>query len=285
MCAGKLEPPSMNVKMRYCDFNSWCNGIADFYNNNPEFISGAFTGGFFDITEKHNLLKLFLGDFKKKNVLDIGCGYGGLYEIVAGLGINKYIGVDITPKALEVAIAKYPNAQFICGDFHRLSELFGKQKFEIVFILDTLEHSVDPLLVLTQCRQILTPDGKLMIIVPNYANFAGLKKQYKEKLGKYSPSTWSPFCKEKPQKYEDFITCFKIRRLLKRAGFKVLIERGWDIIVAFWPTAYGDNELRGFWANHATWYWHFNRKAMNALIFLTSKISMYYFVSARCDDL
>ena len=49
--------------------NTWCYSIASFYQHNPEFISGAMTGGFFNFYEKKDIIQLFLGSniIGKKN--------------------------------------------------------------------------------------------------------------------------------------------------------------------------------------------------------------------------
>lgn len=51
-------------------------------------------------------LKRLLPDFKKKRVLDLGCGYGWHCLYAAEHGAASVIGVDISEKMLEVACKK-----------------------------------------------------------------------------------------------------------------------------------------------------------------------------------
>ena len=51
-------------------------------------------------------LKRLLPDFKKKRVLDLGCGYGWHCLYAAEHGAASVIGVDISEKMLEVARKK-----------------------------------------------------------------------------------------------------------------------------------------------------------------------------------
>lgn len=53
-------------------------------------------------------LKRLLPDFKKKRVLDLGCGYGWHCLYAAEHGAASVIGVDISEKMLEVACKKIP---------------------------------------------------------------------------------------------------------------------------------------------------------------------------------
>lgn len=61
-------------------------------------------------------------------VLDAGCGYGALCEIVpAGV---EYIGLDFSPELLAVARLRYPQAQFIQADLRDLST-FRDYQFDV----------------------------------------------------------------------------------------------------------------------------------------------------------
>jgi SAM-dependent methyltransferase len=47
------------------------------------------------------------------SVLDLGCGFGDLYQYFKDEGIEvKYTGIDINPELIENAKIKFPNAEF-----------------------------------------------------------------------------------------------------------------------------------------------------------------------------
>ena len=60
-------------------------------------------------------------------VLDCGCGYGALLDILPAF--VDYTGVDISPDLLEVAKELNPNEKFIQGDLKHLQ--FGDQVFDL----------------------------------------------------------------------------------------------------------------------------------------------------------
>lgn len=68
-------------------------------------------------------LNLFcgLGDISGQSVLDIGCGHGDLYEVLANRFFDfTYTGIDQMQPFLDVAINRYgsfPGAGFLLGDF------------------------------------------------------------------------------------------------------------------------------------------------------------------------
>ncbi|MNS45198.1 Mg-protoporphyrin IX methyl transferase [compost metagenome] len=55
--------------------------------------------------------------FERRSVLDIGCGFADLLGHLTreGQQIASYTGVDINPDFVDVARAKYPEAEFITG--------------------------------------------------------------------------------------------------------------------------------------------------------------------------
>lgn len=57
-----------------------------------------------------------VGHLHAASVLDVGCGMGDLLDWVqaAGMKIN-YTGVDLTPRMIEIARAKFPRETFILG--------------------------------------------------------------------------------------------------------------------------------------------------------------------------
>lgn len=54
---------------------------------------------------------------QKATMLDVGCGFADLYACLKEKypGI-KYTGIDINPKALEIARSRHPDAKFILGN-------------------------------------------------------------------------------------------------------------------------------------------------------------------------
>jgi len=57
-----------------------------------------------------------IGDLMGKNILDVGCGFGDLYDFLCGQGIfmARYVGVDINAHFIEIAMKCHPHASFFC---------------------------------------------------------------------------------------------------------------------------------------------------------------------------
>jgi SAM-dependent methyltransferase len=59
-----------------------------------------------------------IGDLEGCSVLDVGCGFGDLYDYIRRSGITvDYTGIDLCPDLLEIARRRHPDARFIVADF------------------------------------------------------------------------------------------------------------------------------------------------------------------------
>jgi 2-polyprenyl-3-methyl-5-hydroxy-6-metoxy-1,4-benzoquinol methylase len=97
------------------------------------------------------------------SLLDIACGDGTLTEMFAG-HFGTVVGVDASSQHLGEAKKRIPTASF----YESLIEDFDlEQKFSSVFMLDLLEHVVDPIAVLQKAADFLEPGGSMIVHVPN----------------------------------------------------------------------------------------------------------------------
>jgi SAM-dependent methyltransferase len=69
------------------------------------------------------------------SLLDVGCGTARLLDLIKSLGRDEisYRGVDLSPKLLEAARKKHPEADFILGDPFDLKEIWSAQPDYVVF--------------------------------------------------------------------------------------------------------------------------------------------------------
>ncbi len=69
------------------------------------------------------------------SLLDVGCGTARLLDLIKSLGRDeiRYRGVDLSPKLLEAARQKHPEADLICGDPFDLEEIWSPRPDYVVF--------------------------------------------------------------------------------------------------------------------------------------------------------
>lgn len=139
---------------------------------------------------------------KSPQILDLGCGPGWLTNVLATFGPTT--GVELSPKAVEIARDRYPTARFEAADFFEWSPT---SPFDVVVSQEVLEHVWEQARYLNVCADALRPGGYLIITTPNADAFRALPREQCEKWGL--------------QPIENHITATELRNLL-RARFDVL---------------------------------------------------------------
>src|SRR5512142_246260 len=98
-------------------------------------------------------LDRYVGPGKERRVLDIGCGAANMTHHLRHYG--QVVGVDSNPRPLAVARDRGLEAYEAAGDHLP----FEDGDFDLVTLLDTLEHVPDQGAVLAECRRVLrSPD-------------------------------------------------------------------------------------------------------------------------------
>jgi ubiquinone/menaquinone biosynthesis C-methylase UbiE len=98
----------------------------------------------------------------QQRVLDIGCGAGNMFHHLARYG--PVVGVDNNPKPL--AVARERGYDVRDGSAEDLP--FDGGSFDLVSLLDTVEHCDDDMAVLRECYRVCTPGGHVVITVPAF---------------------------------------------------------------------------------------------------------------------
>ena len=99
---------------------------------------------------------------KKGRLLDVGCGSGPLLRLAGRLGWEA-TGVDFDPIAL--ANAARGGAKVLLGGVEE--QHFASGAFDLVVMSHVIEHLVDPVAVLRECRRVLTAEGAAIVVTPN----------------------------------------------------------------------------------------------------------------------
>lgn len=254
--------------------------VQEYYNSSQELVTGVFSCGFLSHRDKLCLLNSLLGTLTNQSVVDLGCGNGSIARLVQEMGCTKYLGIDLSDTALSSISGMPSEYNFIHGDIRDAEAIAGPGEWHVVLLCDVLEHVPDSNQQIAICKRLLKPGGRLLVVVPNYFNLMGIRKLFQERRN-YERDSWAPFCCERPQLHETFMTSWKVRRSLSRNGFRVKSQCGWDIITACsWTPPYAKDDLKGFWKRHGRFYDTINKFAHRHLSWL-SVFSLYYIVSAE----
>ena len=96
------------------------------------------------------------------SVIEIGCGTG---DLLAALTPKRGLGIDISPKMIEVAREKFPHLEFETGDFE---DLQIEEKFDYVVSVETIGHVDDIQLAFKELHKVCKPETRVIIVYYNY---------------------------------------------------------------------------------------------------------------------
>ncbi len=135
---------------------------------NPGFLPEAYSSeNTRKYTSQNPLVRRVLRDFIQKvsalvqqtganSILDVGCGEGFMGHFLARQRdagwAKRYLGVDGSEQALQVARKLNPQSSFFCMALPRLG--FKENCFDLVLCLEVLEHLPDPVPALAELHRV-----------------------------------------------------------------------------------------------------------------------------------
>jgi ubiquinone/menaquinone biosynthesis C-methylase UbiE len=108
---------------------------------------------------------MFLDDRPPGKLLDVGCGSGVFLHRMYQLGWSA-TGLDFDAKAIENARIKYgTDLTVIHSDL--AGAKFADDSFDAVTMSHVIEHALEPITLIAECRRVLKPGGRLVVTTPN----------------------------------------------------------------------------------------------------------------------
>lgn len=135
-------------------------------------------------------------------MLEIACGTGWLAERIQGY--SSYLGLDISPKSIEIAKQRVPGAQFVAADF--LSWDSGDAQFDFVFLIDAFNSIRDQDKALEKIVGLVSPGGYFVLTCINpfvYSRISWVGAPQEGQFRKWLPKS-------------------EVRAMLEKAGFSIL---------------------------------------------------------------
>lgn len=154
---------------------------------------------------------------ENKDVLDFGCGSGGLAVAVSRLGARSIYGIDLNRALIEAAI-KAAAATGAKVEFRVATKAdaipFVDRSFDVVLCFDVLEHVIEYESIVREWSRVLRPHGRIVISWTPYFY------PYGHHLYRYAPIPWMHvFC-------SDAVMNMVASRVVNSAEFKPAY---WDL--------------------------------------------------------
>jgi len=185
------------------------------------------------------LLELLSEEIVRRNnkinaMLDLGCGNRESTEVIArALNVKEVHGVDIDEKALKEAAAR--GIKVVKADLNKDSLPFPSNYFDLVTMIEVIEHLYNTDHALMEVWRVLKPGGYLALTTPNLAwwvnrlvllvgyqpYFTNVSLRYD--VGKPMRNPLSTGCRGE---HIRLFTVRALRQLLEFYGFRIIKIRG-----------------------------------------------------------
>ena len=121
------------------------------------------------------------------SVLEIGCSTAGLLH---ALRPRRGLGIDLSPRMVEIARGKFPDLEFIVGDVEALDI---EERFDYVLLSDLVGHLDDVWLAFRNLHRVCHPSTRIVVTYYSYLWEPVLRAA--ERLGLKAPQAlqnWLP---------------------------------------------------------------------------------------------
>jgi methionine biosynthesis protein MetW len=176
---------------------------------------------FFLNYEAEQIKKIIVASHKK--ILDLGCGNGRIGALF--VGDNEVFGMDFSETAVAEAKTRGIRAQ--AGDIcSRLP--FDDDTFDIIMLIEIMEHVYDPVFVLREAYRVLKKGGTLLCTFPNAGNFINRLHFFLTGNFKDYTARFNLLYPEYPFTEHIRVFCPKLMEaMLKDCNFRICLSEFW----------------------------------------------------------
>jgi len=199
--------------------------VARFYSQAGKYDSWLQQEHARDLLWKRRLRKL-LPHRASGNLLDIGAGIGQFLHHAKPL-FAQVTGTEVSSSAIMIARENY-GLDLLAGQVEELN--LPPRSFDNITLFHVLEHVPDPLKLIGLCRELLRPQGVLVIAVPNdVLAWSSAVKKAGKRLGlkpfhKFSPVLGIARAGMSREIHLSHFTPVELQQLLERSGLAVVEE-------------------------------------------------------------
>jgi 2-polyprenyl-3-methyl-5-hydroxy-6-metoxy-1,4-benzoquinol methylase len=155
------------------------------------------------------------------SVLDVGGGAGSQLDAVRACDARVAFTQVVDFDSGAAALATKNGHAYFCG---RIEDFETDRTFDLILLLNLIEHVRDPLAVLQKLRAHLSPHGEILVKTPNYDSLDARLFRHRNWGGYHAPRHWVLFTRE------------SFERLAHRAGLCVESFR-YTQGAPFWSTS------------------------------------------------
>lgn len=177
---------------------------------------------------QHTLLSI-LNKTSNGCILDLGCGNGHLVDYLINKGYNVY-GTDASENGIAIAKKQYSDRFFVQDlSTGKLPTELQNIQFDTIISTEVIEHLYNPEGFIDFCKDILQPNGEIIISTPYHGYWKNLALAIFDKWDSHHGPTWHGG-------HIKFWSRKTLSQLLIDKGFSIIAFKGCGRIPYFWKS-------------------------------------------------
>ncbi|MGL5125357.1 MAG: class I SAM-dependent methyltransferase [Fusobacteriaceae bacterium] len=135
---------------------------------------------------RKNVLEMIPLEKRNGKILEIGAGTGATLVYAKESGFAKEVhGIDL----VELDGQNHPFIdKFSIGNIEEIEVPYKEKEFDVILLLDILEHLVNPKEMLINLKKYLKDDGYILISLPNFRELINMRNIFLKGDFKYEKS-------------------------------------------------------------------------------------------------
>jgi len=104
-----------------------------------------------------------------RSVLEVGAGIGGTAKLFANSEVDRWLAIEPDIKLVDYIKEDYKKSKYPSNfEIHNMtsSTVSSNEKFDTILYIDVLEHIQDDQSEINNIAELLTPEGKIIILSP-----------------------------------------------------------------------------------------------------------------------
>ncbi len=229
----KEKPPVVRVLKNNKRMKDYFSKHYAFINNidlnSEDSILGWYKSSF-DYYDKYLKQHLRLSD--DKEILELGCGIGGLLYFLKKSGCENFLGVDISEEQLSIC-QKYVTTKVVNEDV--LSFLKNHdRKYDLIVLFDLIEHLAKDKIIqfIKLLYMTLNVNGRILLRTPNMGSLFGLRSRhidFTHEVGFTEESIKQVFHQSEFSKVQVYNTYIGKKRLFVVKCYQRILEKLYNI--------------------------------------------------------
>lgn len=154
--------------------------------------------------QRKRLSRMYLGKGASRKLLEVGCGSGVRLIKMKKMGWMVH-GQEIDPRAEAIAKASDCDFKIFLGPLETLK--LSDSTYNAIIMNHVIEHAIDPIKLLMECRRILKDEGVLVMVTPNVESYG--HRRFRQ--------NWQHL---DPPRHQHIFSTKTLTALAKKAGFE-----------------------------------------------------------------